>query len=310
MSETEIIVRDQVSTAVMSPKDVKNQVQQIQQVMKDCMKEGSDEATGHYGKIPGCGEKMVLFKAGAEKLSMMFHLVPDYSIQLIQLQDDHREYQITCTLTHSGTGNIVGQGVGLCSTMESKYRYRRGDSYTVLDIVIPRDSKEKKVEYRKKGFGMKKHDGEWRWVKFNKSDRDENPDIADVFNTVLKMAKKRAHVDAVLTATAASDIFTQDLEDAPPEDAKPAIKQPKAKTTTKKEPEKKDEAKNSDPIDLVINDAQLKLLMTTYKESGITEAVLRTIVKDIAGVTSTKDIAPESLDDVLYAIKKEDVAAE
>ena len=34
-----------------------------------------------------------------------------------------------------------------------------------------------------------------------------------MYNTVLKMAKKRALVDAVLTATAASDIFTQDLED-------------------------------------------------------------------------------------------------
>lgn len=37
--------------------------------------------------------------------------------------------------------------------------------------------------------------------------------IADTFNTVLKMAKKRAFVDATITATAASDIFTQDIED-------------------------------------------------------------------------------------------------
>ena len=35
----------------------------------------------------------------------------------------------------------------------------------------------------------------------------------DQYNTVLKMAKKRSHVDAILTATAASDIFTQDIED-------------------------------------------------------------------------------------------------
>jgi hypothetical protein len=41
----------------------------------------------------------------------------------------------------------------------------------------------------------------------------ENEDIADVFNTVLKMGKKRAFVDAVLSATAASDIFTQDIEE-------------------------------------------------------------------------------------------------
>jgi hypothetical protein len=40
-------------------------------------------------------------------------------------------------------------------------------------------------------------------------------DPADVANTVLKMAKKRAQIDMTLTATAASDIFTQDLEDLP-----------------------------------------------------------------------------------------------
>jgi len=37
--------------------------------------------------------------------------------------------------------------------------------------------------------------------------------IADTYNTVLKMAKKRAYVDAVISATACSDIFTQDIED-------------------------------------------------------------------------------------------------
>jgi hypothetical protein len=41
----------------------------------------------------------------------------------------------------------------------------------------------------------------------------DNP--ADYFNTCLKMAKKRALVDAVLTSTAASDIFTQDIEEDP-----------------------------------------------------------------------------------------------
>ena len=35
----------------------------------------------------------------------------------------------------------------------------------------------------------------------------------DVMNTVLKMAKKRALVDAVLTATRSSDLFTQDVEE-------------------------------------------------------------------------------------------------
>ncbi|MDR2611524.1 MAG: hypothetical protein LBG06_01310 [Deltaproteobacteria bacterium] len=36
---------------------------------------------------------------------------------------------------------------------------------------------------------------------------------ADVYNTCLKMAKKRALVDAVLTGTSCSDLFGQDMED-------------------------------------------------------------------------------------------------
>ncbi len=38
-------------------------------------------------------------------------------------------------------------------------------------------------------------------------------DFFSQINTVLKMAKKRAYVDAILTATGASGIFTQDMED-------------------------------------------------------------------------------------------------
>jgi hypothetical protein len=43
----------------------------------------------------------------------------------------------------------------------------------------------------------------------------ENTDIADVYNTVIKMSKKRAYVDATITACAASDIFTQDGPEDP-----------------------------------------------------------------------------------------------
>ena len=63
-----------------------------------------------------------------------------------------------------------------------------------------------------KGFTVKKVDGQgWMVAKGGEKVETDNP--ADHYNTVLKMAKKRALVDAVLTTTAASDIFTQDLED-------------------------------------------------------------------------------------------------
>jgi len=209
---------------------IRQQVLLIQEVLQHVMRENE-----HYGKIPGT-DKPTLLKPGAEKISVTFRLAPSYDLKRTDMPEGHREYEIVCTLTHIPSGQVVGQGVGSCSTMETKYRYRNVADYEVLDDSIPKDAKEKKQEYRKKGFGMKKVDGLWVWVKYKDSERQDNPDIADVYNTVLKMAKKRAHVDAVLTATAASDIFTQDMEDfrdvvdvtpEPPKESKGEAPKPK-----------------------------------------------------------------------------------
>lgn len=67
-------------------------------------------------------------------------------------------------------------------------------------------------------------------------------DALSIINTVLKMAKKRALVDAVLSATRSSDIFTQDVEDmdlapTPSTDTKPLRESvaPKENITKKSE---------------------------------------------------------------------------
>lgn len=49
----------------------------------------------------------------------------------------------------------------------------------------------------------------------------QHQDAYTIVNTVLKMAKKRALIDAVLSATRSSGIFTQDIEDFP---TKPSTK--------------------------------------------------------------------------------------
>lgn len=153
--------------------EVRQQVNQIQYLMKEVLKPGE-----HYGTVPGCGKKPTLLQPGAEKISFMFHLVPTYEVKRYDMAGGHREYEVKCTLTSRDTGEVMGEGVGTCSTMESKYRYRS------------------------------------KWVNGSKV-KEENPDIADTWNTVLKIAKKRANVDAVKSTTAASDIFTQDIEDMP-----------------------------------------------------------------------------------------------
>lgn len=187
----------------MSVNSMLRQVKVIQDTLNTVMKEGE-----HYGKIPGCGPKPTLLKPGAEKISATFHLAPSYEIVTTDFVNGHREYQVTCTLKHTITGFEVGQGVGSCSTMESKYRFRTRDIDTGLPI--PKDYRDNKGAYREQGYKATKIGDKWAWVK---SERTEHDNPADYYNTCLKMAKKRAHVDAVLTATAASDIFTQDIEE-------------------------------------------------------------------------------------------------
>ena len=209
----------------LTPERIRRQVNLIQEVMKEVMRDGE-----HYGKIPGCGDKPSLLKPGAEKISTSFALAPSYDIKRTDLQNGHREYEIICTLTHIPTGKVAAQGVGACSTMEGKFRYR----WDSTGKPVPKEYWENRDPAVLGGsaFVARKKDG--KWVIFQRVEHD-NP--ADYYNTVLKMAKKRAHVDAVLTATAASDIFTQDIEDMPevldPEKAEEEEETPKEKMPAK-----------------------------------------------------------------------------
>lgn len=187
---------------------IKAQTEQVKTLMASCMEDGV-----HYGKIPGCGDKPTLLQPGAQQLTLMFNLADTYEVSQVDLPNGHREYTVKCILISKATGLVQGSGMGLCSTMESKYRYRNVADYEVTGDPIPEDAKERKREYRKQGYGMKKVDGVWEWVRYTDSQKHENPDIADTYNTVLKMASKRALIAATLNTLAVSSLFTQDIED-------------------------------------------------------------------------------------------------
>jgi len=201
---------------LFSPETADQQVQFIQKIMKAVMHEDV-----HYGKIPGCGDKPTLLKPGAEKLSMVFRLSPTFDIVKTNLERGHREYEITCLIKDINSERVQGEGVGMATSMESKWRYRKSERF------CPACSAEAII---KNNFGQGDFKDGWMcWKKkdgcgeqFLKGDRAitdqivqkvENDNPADQFNTVLKIAKKRAHVDAILTVLAASDCFAQDLED-------------------------------------------------------------------------------------------------
>jgi hypothetical protein len=126
-----------------------------------------------YGLHPGTNS-MAVKDSGAAKIANAFNTYPEHAILHITEQDDLISYLIQARLIHRGSGAVVGSGVGACSTMESKYAYR-----------WVRDPEEY-------GFDKKT----LRYDKERKKYRITNPEIEDLGNTILKMASKRAELDA------------------------------------------------------------------------------------------------------------------
>jgi hypothetical protein len=276
----EIVTIDQMQP--MSVAQIKQQVQTIQQVMADVMIDGT-----HYGKIPGCGDKPALLKAGAEKLCMTFRLDPEYDITT-ERDGNHLTITSKCTLHYIPNGARMGSGMGSCSSRESKYAYRsavRKCPSCGVEAII-----KGKAEYgggwlcygRKGGCGKKFPDGDAA-IEGQSMGRVANEDLADQYNTVLKMSNKRSLVAAVLNVLAASDIFAQDLADDLTDDdhgggedageKKPAVQQPRAKSSSTPEISTtgtKPAASTGKPL----NESMLKVVRATAKNKGITEAEL------------------------------------
>ena len=238
---------------------IQAQVNLIQEVMKSVMQEGS-----HYGKIPGCGDKPSLLKPGAEKLMFTFRLVADPEVEVHDLfhptVQGHREYRVKVRISSMG-GTYMGGGIGSCSTMENKYRFRGGEK-VFTEEKVPAEywnlKKAGKLDDAQAliggpGYGVGKNDGGWMICEFGEKMEHDNP--ADFYNTCEKMAKKRALVDATLTVTAASDIFTQDIEEL----VDNGVMTPKTDTpkTTKppiQPPQKKAEAPGSNTAAITIKE--------------------------------------------------------
>lgn len=188
-TETAVAIREQneMVRPMVKSQDLIGYQTEVIEYIKSTLHEGVD-----YGPIPGTNSDVkVLKKPGAELLCKSAYLIPEFEIMSKEIDHDRRvtwekvkygkvtsgdalglyNYVIKCKL-FTPQGNKAGEGIGSCSTMESKY------------ITRPRDSE----------------------------------------NTVLKMAKKRAFVDATLTAFSLSGRFTQDVEDAEVSsgDSKPA----------------------------------------------------------------------------------------
>lgn len=289
-----MVVREQGVLGPATLAEVKQQVQLIQQIMREVMQGPTkDNPSGtHYGVVPGT-DKPTLLQPGAQKLMLTFRLRailnPDSDVRIVELADGHREVRAFVHVCNSA-GEELSTGVGSCSTMEAKYRWRGGEKKP-LDppVPVPKEywNERKDGAPREKldallggsGRAPSKIDGQWLVCEIG--EKMENPSIADTYNTVLKMAVKRATVHGVLAATAASDIFTQDVEDMPPEQLGSVHRQ----TEQKAEPTPDTPRRTSEPAT-----AQQETAAPLQREDGklVLSGVYLDAVSSKSGKTGTR----------------------
>lgn len=171
-------------------------VKTLQGTLKNLLTENHD-----YGKIPGCGDKPTLLKPGAEKILMAMGITSTY--ELIEHTENFDDlgffaYTVKCTLLK---GNMkITEGLGHANSKEKKWAY---EFVYEKDLPIGADKEMLKKKEIKSNNGI--------FYKYEIS-----ADANSKANTILKMAKKRAQIDAVLTVASLSEIFTQDFDDLPP----------------------------------------------------------------------------------------------
>lgn len=165
-----------------SPEQTGQWMAKLQEYRRAVLVDGPD-----YGVIPGT-EKPTLLKPGAEKLLLAAGL--GFTILKVDDEDSRTHQGVTYRCTIRRGEQIVAECDGYAGYDESRF-------YTSLADA---EAKEKAASAR-----YEKPVRKWKIVEYRAP-----------WNSVMKMAQKRALVGATLNALAASGIFTQDLEDEQP----------------------------------------------------------------------------------------------
>lgn len=203
---------------VKTVSDTLQKVKTLQATLKNILVENHD-----YGKIQGCGEKPTLLKAGAEKILMALGVTSTY--EMLEHTEDFNDkgffaYTVKCILHKNGAK--ITEGLGHANSKEKKW---------ALEFV---SEKELPAGTDKTLLPKKEFSGPFgKYYKYQVT-----ADANSKANTILKMAKKRAQIDAVLTVASLSEVFTQDFDELPQE-TEPVTKETvnKVKEDIKAQPE-------------------------------------------------------------------------
>lgn len=194
---------------VMSIEMLRDRDEFIQSVINNFFRKGI-----HIGEpFPGAKKDgkpiLMLYKAGAEWFGSAFGVRPNYIPldEIVETGEMPRVfYRYRCDLVSIRTGQIVGQAEGLCSSEETKYKYR------IQNYKCPSCGEETIMRSRKEwgggwycnknkgGCGAKYEKGEATIENQPEPGRVLNTEVLDQAHTIMAMAQKRAYVLALRAA--------------------------------------------------------------------------------------------------------------
>lgn len=178
----------------VTPQSIQETVQSIallQGMVKEVLVRGID-----YGRIPGTPQDS-LWDPGASQIIGSFHCYCGQR-RIIKLEDSEEKI-VVCLEVPVISRNLqieVASGIGASSTLETKYKYRwvsNPQEWAYNDEAI-------------KTFRTKKGREEGREVILY---RIPNPEHSELLNTIVKMASKRAEVDAAESLPGVSSVLRQ-----------------------------------------------------------------------------------------------------
>lgn len=145
-----------------------------------------------WGKIPGVPAPC-LFDPGAAKIFAAFNVYPGER-RILKLEDD--ETRIVCVvevpIIDRKLGKVVATGIGAASTLEIKHKYRWIDdpkAWGLDDFTIA-------------SLKTKQDNGRTLY-------RVPNQEYSELLNTIIKMASKRAEVDAAESMPGVATVLRQ-----------------------------------------------------------------------------------------------------
>jgi hypothetical protein len=183
----------------MTPEAAKALDEQLRLCTRAVLREGTD-----YGIIPGAGDRKVLLKPGAEKLLQWFGFGFTCDRTDLEIDEDGQKQGVTyrCTITKQ----LPEGRIAAVTTCEGYAGYEEAKFFQ------PAETAQHKAEARERAWAAKDgrvaNPNKWKHI----------TDYRAPWNTIIKMAQKRAIVGAAIDATAAAGLFGQEEDSSPPAD--------------------------------------------------------------------------------------------